>query len=117
MIRKLGEELKRARQGLGLSLQAVAIPAEVSAAYLHKLEQGKVETPSPRSLRRIGNELGVAYLRLLRLAEYLEDDDLGSDEEATETDSPLAGYDLTDAEAQAVRAFVRLLVEQRGATP
>jgi transcriptional regulator with XRE-family HTH domain len=115
MPEELGAQLRKARQERGLSLQAVAIPAEVSAAYLHKLEQGRVETPSPRPLRRIGEQLGIPYLRLLRLAGYLDDTDLapGQAMEATGPD-PLAGHSLTDAELRAVGAFVRLLVEQRG---
>ena len=116
MLSDLSEELQRARVGRRLSLQAVAVPAEVSAAYLHKLEQGKIDTPSPRSLRRIGEELEIPYLRLLRLAGYLEEADLApGSSAATGGPEPLDGHDLTNPELRAVRAFVRFLVEQREA--
>lgn len=115
MLDELGAELGKARQRRGLSLQAVAIPAGVSAAYVHKLEQGRVGTPSPRSLRRIGEELGIPYLRLLRLADYLQEDDLARASTMAGTgQGPLVGYDLTATELKAVEAFVRLLLEQRG---
>ena len=114
MQSELGAELRKARQSRGLSLQTVAIPADVSAAYLHKLEQGKVDTPSPRSLRRIGDELGIPYVRLLRLIGYLEEADLVPGyTAATASPNPLAEYELSEAELKAVTAFVRLLVEQR----
>ena len=113
MLTELGEELRRARQARKLSLQAVALPADVSAAYLHKLEQGKVETPSPRSLRRIGDELGIPYLKIMRLAGYLDEADLDASSLESAAPNPLAGVGLTDTELSAVRAFIRLLVEQR----
>ena len=114
MLTNLGLELKTARQARGLSLQAISIPADMSAAYVHKLEQGKVETPSPRSLRRLGEELGIPYTRLLGMAGYLEEADLKSGRSlGTDAADSLFGHKLSESERQAVQAFVRLLVEQR----
>lgn len=115
MLAKLGKRLKLARMQRGVSLQTVAVPAMISAAYLHKLEQGRVGTPSPRVLKRVGRELGVPYLELMVLAEYLEEvqaGELWSGEKPPEF-CPLPDVELTEAESKAVAAFVELLVAQR----
>ena len=115
MLEELGSELKNARDRLGLSLQTVGETANISAAYLQKLERGQVDTPSPRVLRRVGSSLGLPYLRLMELAGYL------GEEEAAEARSrgpspsphPLAGKKLTQEEWRAVGAFIKVLVSQR----
>ena len=115
MLVQLGKELKKARAGLGVSLQAVAVPAEISAAYLHKLEQGRIETPSPHVLRRVGSELGVPYLSLMVLAGYLEkpeEGEIGNQEVSAER-HPHVDKRLSDAEWRAVNAFIEVLVAQR----
>lgn len=70
MARTLGNEIKRVRQLRGLSLNAVARPAGVSAAYLQKLERGDVESPSPHRLHNLAEVLGLEYADLFRLAGY-----------------------------------------------
>ncbi len=108
----LGRELSSARHAAGLSLRGAAGPAEISAAYLQKLEADAVNEPSPLILQRLAEVLGVPYGRLMRLAGY---------KVATgPTTSPgrplehkLAGADLTQAEERAVAAFVDHLLNQR----
>lgn len=39
--------------------------------YLHKLEAGRVENPSPRVLQRLSEALDLPYRRLMELADYL----------------------------------------------
>ncbi len=46
MLPELGNELRKAREKDGASLEAVASTANISAAYLHKLEHGAVMSPS-----------------------------------------------------------------------
>jgi transcriptional regulator with XRE-family HTH domain len=70
MARTLGHELKKVRQVQGLSLNAAAKPAGVSATYLQKLERDEVGSPSPHRLHRIATVLGIEYADLLRLAGY-----------------------------------------------
>ena len=67
----LGEELKRARAARGLSLDAAGRAAQISQGYLHKLEAGRVNTPSPRVLQRLGSVLEIPYERLMELAGYV----------------------------------------------
>jgi HTH-type transcriptional regulator, competence development regulator len=93
-------------------LKATAGPAEISTAYLQKLESGAVQQPSPHVLHRLAKVLEVPYSTLMSLAGYLL-----PDREpvlaATAFDSALTSTDLTDDERKAVAAFVAHLREQR----
>lgn len=71
MTVELGEQLKAARQASGRSLQSVAEAAKVSTAYLHKLEGGVVNSPNPRLLLRLAEELQISYAGLMLSAGYL----------------------------------------------
>lgn len=68
---ELGEQLKVGRQATGRSLQSVAEAAKVSTAYLHKLEGGVVNSPNPRLLLRLADELQIPYAALMHSADYL----------------------------------------------
>jgi transcriptional regulator with XRE-family HTH domain len=68
---ELGEELKKGRAARALSLEAASRAAKISQGYLHKLEAGGVENPSPRVLQRLSGVLEVPYGRLMDLAGYL----------------------------------------------
>ena len=70
MTASLGEQLYSVRKLRGLSLQAVAGPSEISAAYLQKLERGDVKEPSPKVLYRLATTLNLPYERLMVLAGY-----------------------------------------------
>ena len=115
MLVELGRELKNARDRLGLSLQAAADTANISAAYLQKLERGQVDTPSPRVLRRLGSSVGLPYLRLLELARYLDEAELteARTRKPSPVPHPLAGRQLTQEEWRAVGAFIKTLIAQR----
>lgn len=71
MRAELGEELGRARAARRLSLEAAGRSAKISQGYLHKLEAGRVDSPSPRVLQRLSDVLEVPYGRLMELAGYL----------------------------------------------
>ena len=115
MLVELGKELRKTREGKGASLESVAGPARISAAYLHKLEHGVVGSPSPRVLARIAAVLGTSYLRLLELAGYLDEEQLAQARmrEPSALSHPLAGQQLTPEEWRAVAAFIKLLIAQR----
>ena len=105
--KELGPTLKAVRDMLGKSLKAVADPAEISAAYLLKLERGEVATPSPHVLHRLAEALGVEYLELMRLAGYV-----GIESDGPRTNAlaqALSSQDLTQEEARAVSAFLEHL--------
>ncbi len=112
MLERLGNELRAVRKLRERSLQGVAGPAKISVSYLQKLENGAVNDPSPRVLRRLAGALEVPYGRLMELAGYLESEQ----EERRRPPSVatvLAGEELSEAEWRAVAAFVRYLKAQR----
>ncbi len=115
MLKELGNELRQERDALSLSLEAVAGPAKISGAYLHKLEHGSVHSPSPRVLARLAGVLEVSYLRLMKLAGYLDEEQLAQARlrEPGKHAHPLAGQKLTTEEWKAVAAFIKNLKAQR----
>jgi len=113
MLKELADELRRAREGAGRSLEAVAGPAEISAAYLHKIEHGRVDSPSPRVLARLAMTLETPYLRLMELAGYLDEEQLAEARRREGKPHPLAGQKLTPAEWRAVAAFIQTLIAGR----
>jgi transcriptional regulator with XRE-family HTH domain len=73
MVRRkqsLGEFLKAAREGKGLTLRAVERETEVSNAYLSQLEGDKIQRPSPLKLHRLCELYEVSYPTALELAGY-----------------------------------------------
>ena len=107
MLEALGRHLHRLRKQQEKSLQAVSESAKISAAYLQKLERGKVNAPSPHVLRRLAQVLATPYASLLDLAGYLPDEPPGNVPRA------LTYETLSPEEWRAVLTFVRYLKEQR----
>ena len=107
---RLGRELSSARQDGGASLRDVASQAQISAAYLQKLERGQVAEPSPKILGRLAVALNLDYQRLLDLAGY---DFPKKPAQRQAPTSRLAAADLTEAEERAVAAFIDHLIAQR----
>jgi len=68
----LGRLLGDARASLGESLQVVAGRSGCSPAYVHKLEQDRVHTPSPRVIAGLARTLGLDYDLLMATAGYDE---------------------------------------------
>lgn len=108
----LGDQLRSIRRVRGLSLKAVAEPAEISTAYLQKLEGGDVRTPSPHVLHRVSEVLNIPYSTLMELAGYVvpETDGLLA---GNSFDHALSSADLSNDERKAVAAFIAHLREQR----
>jgi transcriptional regulator with XRE-family HTH domain len=115
MLGELGNELRKAREEKGLSLESAAGPAKISAAYLHKLERGAVDSPSPRVLARLAVVMDVSYLRLMELAGYLDEEQLAQARlrELPLQSHPLASQQLTPEEWRAVGDFIKMLISQR----
>jgi len=111
MLNDLAAELRKAREQLGVSLQAIAGPARISVAYLQKLERGLVGSPSPHVLRRVASSAGLPYLRLMELAGYLDRDEVvaARERETTPRPHPLAEQKLTQGEWRALGAFIKEL--------
>lgn len=69
--KELGATLFDVRQLRKRSLKSVADQADISPAYLQKLERGGVKSPSPHVLLALGEALDIPYERLMELAGYL----------------------------------------------
>jgi transcriptional regulator with XRE-family HTH domain len=69
---ELAKSLREARSSRGMTLEAASGAAKISTAYLHKLEAGRVQTPSPHVLRRLAAVFGTPYPALMTLAGYLD---------------------------------------------
>jgi transcriptional regulator with XRE-family HTH domain len=115
MLIELGKKLHIARTGKKLSLESVAGPAKISGAYLHKLERGLVDTPSPRVLARLAVVLEISYLNLMELAGYLDEVQLAEVRlrELSPQSHPLANQQLTPDEWRIVGVFIKTLIAQR----
>jgi HTH-type transcriptional regulator, competence development regulator len=115
MLIKLGTELRKARDQMGASLKAIADTANISTAYLQKLERGEVSTPSPHVLRRLSSSIGLPYLALMELAGYLDEEERGEAglRKPQQRPHPLASQHLTPEEWRAVGAFIKKLVAER----
>ncbi len=105
MLQRLGDTLRDARGRRGLSLQAAGDAAQISTGYLHKLEAGRVGSPSPRVLQRLAGVLGVPYWTLMEQAGYLEPR-LRRDADPTRED-PMPATPPTNQELARLLAAIR----------
>lgn len=95
------EVLRMLRIMRGMSLKQLAEATEgivdatgnkkaISAAYIHQLETGKIDTPSPHNLFKLSEALQFPYARLMELAGYayggVPDDSVQTDD--TDVDQP-----------------------------
>jgi transcriptional regulator with XRE-family HTH domain len=103
---RLGSTLRTARELKSKSLKAVAEPADISTAYLLKLEKGQVESPSPHILHRLASELGIAYLDLMREAGYIVNDDSAAP--TGRLAHALSGEPLTADEELALATYLKM---------
>src|SRR6266516_7858490 len=65
-----GSVLKQAREVRELSAIDAARAANISPAYLSKLESDAVKKPSPHVLHQLSEALAVPYAELMRLSGY-----------------------------------------------
>lgn len=103
----LGDTLAAARDVQGRSLKAVAGAAEISTAYLQKLERGEVRKPSPHVLFGLAKALGVEYVDLMELAGYVVPKRRGGDAGTNVLAQALNASGLTDEETDALARYLR----------
>lgn len=65
------DAIRAVRAIRGLSLSETARRADISTAYLQKLERREVKDPSPRVLYRLSEALSFPYAKLMRHAGYV----------------------------------------------
>ena len=107
----LGPTLKSLRDLQDRSLKSIADQAEISPAYLQKLERGEVTTPSPHVLHRLAGVLRTDYLALMRSAGYVVPESQGNSGALAQA---LSAQDLTDDEARALSTFLKMYRKERG---
>lgn len=69
---EFGAYIKNIRDSKGMTLNQVALYAEISAAQLSRIETGKRGTPKPQTIEKIAQALKVDYTELMKVAGYVE---------------------------------------------
>lgn len=116
---ELGARLRQVRKLRGWSLRETAEKAEISSAYLQKLESGHVQGPSPHVLHSLAEQLRVPYSTLMELAGYVVPDG-SADRQTLPNISPLAyalsSEDLSQDEAEALAQYLAWYRSQQATT-
>ncbi len=110
----LGAWLKNARGKKSIS--AVARDAQISPAYLQKLEAGEVKQPSPNHLFSLSKALGLDYGELMRLAGYIVPGDVnrpGHRKQRNELTHALRSEKLTPEEAYELERYLSWYRERK----
>lgn len=71
-MNEFGSYIKKVRESKNMTLNQVALYAEISAAQLSRIETGKRGTPKPPTIEKIARALKVEYNELMEIAGYLE---------------------------------------------
>nr|WP_054550352.1 helix-turn-helix transcriptional regulator [Lysinibacillus sphaericus] len=71
-MNEFGSYIKKVRESKNMTLNQVALYAEISAAQLSRIETGKRGTPKPPTIEKIARALKVDYNELMEIAGYLE---------------------------------------------
>jgi transcriptional regulator with XRE-family HTH domain len=97
------DALRVIRAFRGYSLNETARRAQISPAYLQKLERGDVKEPSPKVLFRLSRALGFSYAKLMQHAGYVVPD---AAEVAPNGGLPALAEALSSAELDPVEAEI-----------
>lgn len=108
----LGGILAVRRKELGYSLAQTVKRCEkpVSAAYLHKLEQGVVTAPSPLILHELSHALTIPYPTLMEAAGYIYPSGHEPPKDGALTAALLQADTLTPAERESFDQFMAEVV-------
>ena len=77
---EFGAYIKKIREQKNMTLNQVAMYADISAAQLSRIETGKRGTPKPQTIEKIAYALKVDYNNLMKIAGYIEDSNSTSNE-------------------------------------
>jgi HTH-type transcriptional regulator, competence development regulator len=105
----LGVRLRQARElrQESKSLSAVAQAADISTAYLQKLEVGDVKQPSPHVLHALSRVLDIDYAELMRLAGYIvPNETAGRRRRRNELTHALSSEELSEDEADELAEYL-----------
>ena len=101
----LGQRLRRARGER--SLKSVTTTADITPTYLQKLERDDVKKPSPHVLHALADALEVPYSELMALAGYVVTNaDAQRVREGAVLEYALSSEKLSDDEASALLQYL-----------
>jgi transcriptional regulator with XRE-family HTH domain len=72
-LMRLGEKIKLSRNFKGFDTKKLGEKLGVSASYITKLETGRTLNPQPEILRKISEILGINYLELFFIMDYIDE--------------------------------------------
>jgi transcriptional regulator with XRE-family HTH domain len=101
----IGALLRQAREVRQLSTGDAARAAQISPAYLNRLENDVVKKPSPHVLHQLSEALAVPYADLMRLSGYRLPDEPDAALAANTLSTALFG-DLTEDERDELAEYL-----------
>lgn len=107
MSAKLARQLRELRENAGFSQNALATRADVSAAFINKLEAGEYSTLSIDKSRNIAKALNMTFHDFLEAMGMLEDSNTPNADLALA--SALRKRKFTDSQVQKVVSFVEFV--------
>lgn len=75
-MNSIGSYLKKQRERLNLSLNAVCEQTGITATRLNRIERSLINEPSPEVLKKLAVLYQIDLIYLFKLAGYLENDDI-----------------------------------------
>jgi len=109
-----GKILKQRRLLIPMTLQELAVAANVSASHLGRIERGE-RFPSARILRRLAEPLHMEEAELMSLAGYLSPEPRGVPQNAGHIElDPYVGMVLSQEPVEVQRAVVAVLTILKG---
>ena len=101
----LGDELRRRREEMGLSLREIERRSGLNSGYLSQLERNEIANPKPAILQRLAPAYEAPFTVIMQWAGYVESDSAGISPNAQRALSVI-GDDFTDKELEAIKAVL-----------
>ena len=103
----LGSRLRQARELRQMSLSSVAKEADISTAYVQKLEVDDVRAPSPNVLYQLSKVVEIDYAELMRLAGYMVPNEMSSSKRRrNELTHAMSSEELSEDEANILAEYL-----------
>jgi len=94
--KKLGEFLKKTREGKKLGMNQLAVKIDVTTSLLHRLENGQTQKISPFLIKEVARGLRIDYKELYKIVGYLDEDDCNTENIFEKVDERTGLSEFTD---------------------